>query len=320
MQLQPHEDRVTSLVTRIVACYVQLTQLPTLRPSTKVNGIFNDLVRLCCDTFDEVIAEKVLTHPNIVDIVTPLRCLCSIGEYQLEAHWTEQILECGSPKEGMASCRLLIDVPAKKYSDRCSAGIMFLKFPYYDNYLDLVRMELNALASATRSGRAKRFAVLGSGPLPMTALCIILESMKQNGNAVVVHNVDRDPWAIAKSSAMCRKLGYRLDQVSFQCAEVEDQTLDLQDFDVVCLASLVGTTSEQKQSVVAQVARKMGPGAMLLLRSAHWMRSLLYPVVVTTHLTALGLKPLLIVHPCNHVINSVVISQIESSNFHNGTL
>ncbi|KAL8891769.1 MAG: hypothetical protein Q9215_001205 [Flavoplaca cf. flavocitrina] len=259
MQLQPHEDRVTSLVTRIVACYVQLTQLPTLRPSTKVNSIFNDLVRLCCDTFDEVIAEKVLTHPNIVDIVTPLRCLCSIGEYQLEAHWTERILECGSPKEGMASCRLLIDVPAKKYSDRCSAGIMFLKFPYYDNYLDLVRMELNALASATRSGRAKRFAVLGSGPLPMTALCIILESMKQNGNAVVVHNVDRDPWAIAKSSAMCRKLGYRLDQVSFQCAEVEDQTLDLQDFDVVCLASLVGTTSEQKQSVVAQVARKMGP-------------------------------------------------------------
>ncbi|KAL8877095.1 MAG: hypothetical protein Q9198_004827 [Flavoplaca austrocitrina] len=257
MQLQPLEDRVTSLVTRIVACYVQLSQLPTLRPSTKVNSIFNDLVRLCCDTFDEVIAEKVLTHPNIVDIVTPLRCLCSIGEYQLEAHWTERILECGSPKE---------------------AGIMFLKFPYYDNYLDLVRMELNALASATRSGRAKRFAVLGSGPLPMTALCIILESMKQNGNAVVVHNVDRDPWAIAKSSAMCRKLGYRLDQVSFQCAEVEDQTLDLQDFDVVCLASLVGTTSEQKQSVVAQVARKMGPGAMLLLRSAHWMRSLLYPV------------------------------------------
>lgn len=59
MQLQPHEDRVTSLVTRIVACYVQLSQLPTLRPSTKVNSIFNDLVRLCCDTSDEVIAEKV---------------------------------------------------------------------------------------------------------------------------------------------------------------------------------------------------------------------------------------------------------------------
>ncbi|KAI4283587.1 MAG: hypothetical protein L6R38_002071 [Xanthoria sp. 2 TBL-2021] len=256
MQLQPPEDPVTSLVTGILACYVQLSQLPTLRPSSKVNGIFEDLVHLCCVTSDEDIAEKVLTHPKIINIVTPLRCLCSIGEYQLEAHWTERILGCGCQKE---------------------ASVMFLNFPYYDNYLDLVRMELNALASVTRSGRPRKFAVLGSGPLPMTALSIVSQSMKTNGDAVVVHNVDRDPWAITKSSALCRRLGYRLDQVSFQCVEVEDQTLDLHGFDVVYLAGLVGTTSEQKQSVVAQVAKQMSPGAMLLLRSAHRMRSLLYP-------------------------------------------
>lgn len=59
MQLQPPEDPVTSLVTGILACYVQLSQLPTLRPSSKVNGIFEDLVHLCCVTSDEDIAEKV---------------------------------------------------------------------------------------------------------------------------------------------------------------------------------------------------------------------------------------------------------------------
>ncbi|CAO1597367.1 hypothetical protein XANCAGTX0491_001179 [Xanthoria calcicola] len=292
MQLQPLEDRVTSLVTGILACYVQLSQLPTLRPSSKVNAIFEDLVHLCCVTSDEDVAEKVLTHPQIINVVAPLRCLCSIGEYQLEAHWAERILGCGCQKE---------------------ASVMFLNFPYRDNYLDLVRMELNALASVTTTGRSRKFAVLGSGPLPMTALSLISQSRKGTEDAVVVHNVDRDPWAIAKSSAMCRRLGYRLDQVSFQCVEAEDQTLDLHGFDVVYLAGLVGTTSEQKQSIVAQVAKQMSPGAMLLLRSAHRMRSLLYPVVVTANLTSLGLKPLLIVHPCNHVINSVVICQIESS-------
>ncbi|KAL8659496.1 MAG: hypothetical protein Q9226_000389 [Calogaya cf. arnoldii] len=256
MQLQPLEDRVTSLVTRVLACYVQLSQLPTLRPSSKVDGIFEDLVHLCCDTSHGDIVEKVLTHPKIIHIVTPLRCLCSIGEYQLEAHWTERILECGSQKE---------------------ANVVFFAFPYYDNYLDLVQMELNALASVNRSGRPRRFAVLGSGPLPMTALCVISQSMKLNGDAVVVHNVDRDPWAIAKSSALCRRLGYRLDQISFQCAEVEDESLDLHEFDVVLLGGLVGTTSEQKQSIVAQIAKQMSPGAMLLLRSAHQMRTLLYP-------------------------------------------
>lgn len=61
MQLQPLEDRVTSLVTGILACYVQLSQLPTLRPSSKVNAIFEDLVHLCCVTSDEDVAEKVGT-------------------------------------------------------------------------------------------------------------------------------------------------------------------------------------------------------------------------------------------------------------------
>ncbi|KAL8779864.1 MAG: hypothetical protein Q9213_006734 [Squamulea squamosa] len=269
MQLQPQEECVTFLVTRILACYVQLSQLPTLRPCTKVNGIFEELVHLCCYTLDEDVTEKVLRHPSIVDIVTPLRRLCSSGEYQLEAHWTERVLESGGQKE---------------------ANFMFFEFPYYTNYLDLVRMELDALASVTRGGQPRRFAVLGSGPLPMTSLCIS-QSFNDDGDAVVVHNVDRDARAIANSSALCRRLGYRLEQVSFQCAEVEDKTLDLHGFDVVYLAGLVGTTSEQKRHIVAKVAKQMGPGAMLLLRSAHSMRSLLYPVRSHSHHVVYLLPP-----------------------------
>ncbi|KAL8913615.1 MAG: hypothetical protein Q9171_001580 [Xanthocarpia ochracea] len=224
MQLQPREDCVTSLVSQVLACYVQLSQLPSLRPSTQVNGIFEDLV---------------LSHPHIVDIVIPLRRLCSIGEYQLEAHWTERILKCGSQKQ---------------------ACDMFLDFPYYQNYLDLVRMELNALASVTKGRPPRKFAVLGSGPLPMTSLCIS-QSFNNDGEAVVVHNVDRDPWAITKSTALCRRLGHCPEQVIFHRADVEvDQILDLHGVDVVYLAGLVGTDNEQKQKIIAKIVKQMSPG------------------------------------------------------------
>ena len=155
---------------------------------------------------------------------------------------------------------------------------MFLDFPYYQNYLDLVRMELNALASVTKGRSPRKFAVLGSGPLPMTSLCIS-QSFDNDGEAVIVHNVDRDPWAITKSTALCRRLGHCPEQVVFHRADVEeDQTLDLHGVDVVYLAGLVGTNNEQKQRIIAKVVKQMSPGAMLLLRSAHSMRSLLYPV------------------------------------------
>ncbi|KAL8805104.1 MAG: hypothetical protein Q9182_002194 [Xanthomendoza sp. 2 TL-2023] len=258
MKFEPQEDCVTSLVTEILACYLQLSQLPTLRPSPQVNNLFEDLVHLCCYSLDEDITKKasVLTHPSITDIITPLRCLCSAGEFQLEAYWTERILKCTNQRE---------------------AKLMLQSFTYYDNYIDLIRMELNALDSVNRGARPRRFAVLGSGPLPMTSLCIS-QSYNSDEDAVVVHNVDRDASAISKSAALCRRLGYRSEQVGFHCADVEGQAFDLRGFDVVYLAGLVGTTNEQKQSIIGGVVQQMSPGAMLILRSAHSIRSLLYPV------------------------------------------
>ncbi|KAL8700875.1 MAG: hypothetical protein Q9224_000758 [Gallowayella concinna] len=181
---------------------------------------------------------QVLTHPSITDIITPLRCICSAGEFQLEAYWTERILNCASPRE---------------------AKLMLQNFTYHDNYMDLIRMELNALDSVTRGARPRKFAVLGSGPLPMTSLCIS-QSLNSDEDAVVVHNVDRDAWAISKSTALCRRLGYRPEQVGFHCADVEVQAFDLRGFDVVYLAGLVGTTNEQKQNIIAGIVEQMSPG------------------------------------------------------------
>lgn len=160
--------------------------------------------------------------------------------------------------------------------DRNPAVATLLNFTYYDNYTDLIRMEMNALASSVTKPRLRKFAVIGSGPLPLTSICLSRLLSGQGG--AFVHNIDRDPWAISTSAQLCARLGYTLEQMRFQCADVHDQRLDLYGSDVVYLAGLVGINEDDKQEAISRIARQMSPGALLILRSAHSLRGLLYPV------------------------------------------
>ena len=155
---------------------------------------------------------------------------------------------------------------------------MLLSFTYYDNYVDLVRMELNAVASVSLDQVPSKFAILGSGPLPLTSLCILQALKQQNHPPVSVLNVDRDPWAISTSTELCRKLGYSTVSMNFHCADAKSKSLDLYDFEVVYLAALVGISNEEKNDAILEIVSHMRPGALLMLRSAHSLRGLLYPV------------------------------------------
>ena len=141
-------------------------------------------------------------------------------------------------------------------------------------------MELSALQSVTANESLTTFAVLGSGPLPLTSLCISKALEHRNCGPACIHNIDKDPFAIAKSSKLCCALGHTEGTMCFQCADALADTLDLRRFDVVYLAALVGSCCEHKHEIVASVAKRMRPGALLVLRSAHSLRGLLYPVSV----------------------------------------
>lgn len=166
------------------------------------------------------------------------------------------------------------------------ANAMLLEFTYHDNYVDLIGMELNSIASVSEGARLKTFAVLGSGPLPMTSICIVRMSRKR-GEVVSVRNFDRDPWAISKSSELCRKLGYEGNEINFGGCDVQRDTPNLRDFDVVYLASLLGITDEEKQDVISKTVKRMRQGALLVIRSAHSLRGLLYPVCGRLHATGM---------------------------------
>ncbi|KAL8818178.1 MAG: hypothetical protein Q9191_007996 [Dirinaria sp. TL-2023a] len=289
----PSDSWVECLIADIVSCYTCLdSQRPGLAPSPEVNRLFSKLVRVCSQTLDEAATAAILEDPRIVCITNPLRQICSEAEYKLEEHWVDDALR--QEKNGQVNETLR-------------------DFTYYENYVDLVRMELSAIHSVTPGESLESIAVLGSGPLPLTSICISQSLENRGCRPVWIHNVDRDPVAITKSLRLCRALGHTEKSMSFHCADVLSETLSLGQFDVVYLAALVGTCHGHKHEVIASVAKRMRPGALLVARSAHSLRGLLYPVVkVSEDLCGTGLTPVLAVHPYNHIINSVIICRVQS--------
>ena len=166
----------------------------------------------------------------------------------------------------------------EKLNITVTAKEMLLAFPYHSNYIDLVRMELNALASVKPNFAPRTFAMIGSGPLPLTPLCIWDQLKSQNYGCITCHNVDLNAQAMDSSINMCRALGRAAGTMCFHCADASSDGVDLRTFDVVYLAALVGGCSSHKQSILANMIKRMSPGTLVVLRSAHSLRRLLYPV------------------------------------------
>lgn len=204
-------------------------------------------------------------------------------------------------------------------------------FPYYNNYVDLARLELSALQTAAHPAAIETICFVGSGPLPMTSICFATLPITPLRR---IHNIDCDAHAIDVSSQLCARLdgmggmgstgsvggtgiamgtGTAMDKALLMTFEHADASAveGLAAFDAVFVAGLVGGESvAEKTRILAHVVRRCRPGALLVLRSAHGVRRLLYPQVDLTSLASLGLRVILVVHPWNHIVNSVVVCRV----------
>ena len=185
------------------------------------------------------------------------------------------------------------------------------QFPYFDNYVDLTCLELDALASIRPEG-PRKLAFIGSGSLPMSSLCIAEACKQIHGTPPhAILNIDRDPTAIELSSRLCRKLGTGGIAMEFQCVDAATEEIDLAQFDVVYLAALVGRNAAQKERIIAKTSSRMRAGALMVIRSSHSLRSLLYPMVdLSSCFASTGLELLMAIHPSNHIINSVIVARV----------
>lgn len=258
----------------------QLEAIESLSPSAQVDGLFEALVRVCCDTHAAV-ADVAL--PLVAEHAPALRRLSSAGEERLEYHWARRIATAADPHAVLSA------------------------FPYRDNYRQLVRMELGAVFARGRTPH--RLAVLGCGALPMTGIELIA------GHDVDVLSVDVDDGALAAADAVTDALGWRHRSASV-CADVTDPNAagaltaaGIGACDVVVLAAMVGESGSDKRAAGVLLSEVLAPDALVLVRSAAGLRSLLYPPVTVDDVWPLAVE--LELHPHTDVINSVLLARAQ---------
>lgn len=246
----------------------EITALDDLRPSPKVNALFTQLVDLVVTLPDEFLID--------IDAQRMMQQIASSAETEMEIYWANEIINSPQPLE------------------------TFNSFPYLDNYAKLVAREIAQIeASGCQLAAQTRILMVGSGPLPMTAL----ELMRQR--SVQVDHVDISPIAIA----LCQQVGR---QLNIDCGHIlgdgATAVLDAQ-YDAILIAGLAGESVEDKQAIVNNMLPALAKDGRLLLRSARGIRSLLYPGVRANDFY--GVRLLSEYHPTDDVINSVFIYEKE---------
>ncbi|EXB98412.1 Nicotianamine synthase [Morus notabilis] len=271
------------LITKVCQLYDQISRLSSLKPSKDVDTLFTQLVLTCIPP--NPIDVNKLCKP-IQNIRSNLIRLCGEAEGHLESHFSTLLASYQNPLQNLNI------------------------FPYYSNYLKLSQLEYNILSqhltktNIDDSKTALKIAFIGSGPLPLTSIVLASNHLK----TASFHNYDIDPLANSKAEALVSSDPDLSNRMFFHTTDIMDVTTELEEYDVVFLAALVGMDKEEKVRVIRHVAKHMAPGNLLMLRSAHGARAFLYPVVdPCTDLK--GFDVLSVYHPTDEVINSVVIAR-----------
>ncbi|GAA5812965.1 hypothetical protein MFLAVUS_006429 [Mucor flavus] len=270
----------STLIEEISLVHHQLSQIQDLKPSEHVNALFTKLVTMSTFQYDDLTVSSVLTSPQIKALIPTLRSMASQGEYLLELTWATDLIE-----------------QTRKYqNDKPNLS----RFVYYQNYEDLVQLELHALHGV--GAKLNNIVFIGSGPLPLSPIL-----MFQNLPSAIMHNIDRDQDSITVSNMLLQKLGiahgfqqHVMDAIAYPNFDAAD---------VVMLGALVGQDAAEKMQFLKSIGANMKSGSFLVARSAHSLRKLLYPSIEPYQMNSCGFETVCVLHPYNSVVNSIVIAK-----------
>ncbi|CAO2649880.1 Nn.00g011720.m01.CDS01 [Neocucurbitaria sp. VM-36] len=294
--------------------YDELSTLPSLAPSEQVNSRLTHLVNLCILPHSTNLMSHFSSILGVEMLCEHLRPLCAEAEGELERHWARRMIE--SAVEAQSTVSLTSGVYKKPVDGtlelNCDTHELLRAFPYYQNYIDLCRLECSTLEAflPCSTSAPTKIAFIGSGPLPLTSLCVL-----DRYPDATAHNIDRDASALEISQELCEKLGYG-PRMSFAQEDVSlndgKEKTDWRSFLVVFLAALVGMDTPSKLAILSSLARKLQPGTLVVTRSAKGMRSVLYPVLeLTDDIERIGYEVLVETHPWTKVVNSVIVLRVK---------
>ena len=257
-------------IARIEAAHALLASRADLSPCPDVDAAFGGLVEIARACAPRTARRLVMAEAERRVGLAALHRLCAEGEYQLERFWGDRVRHAADP---LAELR---------------------RFPYWGNYRKLARLEVAALRKAMPGLQSLLF--VGAGPLPLTGY------MMATAHRLHVTNLDVEKEATACATHwMVDRLGLR----NVECLHRDAQAYTAYDaHDAVALAALVGLTGAEKRAIVAHIHRHMRPGQLLMVRSVHGLRGLLYPEVAPA---MEGFRLVRQIHPRGEVVNSVLI-------------
>jgi nicotianamine synthase-like protein len=239
------------LVACVRAAHATLHRETDLSPrNRRINAALGALVDGVLAARSRGEAAAVLADPGLQALRGGLLEKLAVAEGEMERHWSERL----SARAGLAAADL--------------AG-----FVYWDCYRHLVEDELWCLPRLSGLTAGERISFVGAGALPLSAILMHVRT------GIEVTCIDTDPHACRLARALCDRLG--LAAIDVKCAHGAD--CDYERSRVVLVASLV----PEKAEVVARV-RQVSPAALIALRSAEGLSTLLYAPVDEPALEAMG--------------------------------
>ncbi|ONL97243.1 nicotianamine synthase 2 [Zea mays] len=269
---------VSALVQKITGLHAAINKLPSLSPSPDVDALFTELVMACVPP-SPVDVTKLGTDAQRMR--EELIRLCSDAEGHLEAHYADMLAAFDNPLDHLG------------------------RFPYFNNYVNLSKLEYDLLVRYVPGIAPSRIAFVGSGPLPFSSLVLASRHLPN----VMFDNYDRCAAANDRARKLVRADEGLRKRMFFHTADVANLTDELRKYDVVFLAALVGMAAEDKAKVATHLGRHMADGAALIVRSAHEARGFLYPIVDPEDIRRSGFDVLAVYHPDDEVINSVIVAR-----------
>ena len=250
-----------------VAHALALRQLPNLAPCEQVNHTLTQLVNAVVDPASENEVFEANTTKEIQQIAAE-------AEGEMELKWSQRIAAADLPQQETEH------------------------FIYWDNYVKLTAHEVGLLKQAGLNERdVRRILVVGSGPLPMSAL-----HLRRHFPSAMIDHVDSDPTAVTTGRRFLEAVGVTDDM--YLCADGSDVRLT-QMYDIVLIAALAGETVAQKQAIIDNVVPHLSNHGRILVRSARGVRGLLYPMFGAQEMQRV--KLLGEHHPTDDTINSAFV-------------
>ena len=173
--------------------------------------------------------------------------LCCKGEIELERYWASRII--------------------RREKD-------ITQFPYYGNYVQLTKFELEQIQQYIGLD-GKKLLFVGSGALPLTAIMF-----KQQQPSLEIRCIDKD----AKFVKLCRELlsKLRISYLPIGNFDINDLNPDVQSMlsstSIVFIAALVGNSNSEKNQILYGIHPYLTRGSLVGIRSVpDDMRRLFYP-------------------------------------------